>query len=205
MNLLKALAARLPLTWQQELKRLQYRRRIQRRTFETSEPGSLLLGQLIAPGDWVIDVGANVGEYTKRLSDLVGAAGRVIAFEPVPDTFALLAANVVLFEHRNVTLLNLAASDQTTMVGMQVPTFDTGLKDYYDASITVDAPDLQVMTVALDALALVHRVSVIKVDAEGHDPVVLRGAEGLLARDHPALIVETTSPDAIDFTLLQDA
>ena len=198
MSFLKRLASRLPAHWQQELKRLQYRRRIHRRTFESTEPGSRILAQLITPGDWVIDVGANVGEYTKRLSDLVGASGRVVAVEPVPDTFALLAANVALFEHRNVTLLNLAASDRSTLAGMEVPVFETGLKDYYDATITGEASDLQVMTLALDSLRLEHRVSVIKIDAEGHDPAVLSGADALLARDHPALIVETLSPAAVE-------
>lgn len=47
----------------------------------------------MAPGDWALDIGANVGHYTKRMSDLAGPEGRVIAFEPVPDTFAVLCAN----------------------------------------------------------------------------------------------------------------
>jgi predicted methyltransferase len=114
---IKKLASRLPSLWQQELKRLYYRCQIHRQTFETTEPEFLILDQLISAGDWVIDIGANVGHYTKRFSDLVGPQGRVIAVEPVPDTFALLAANVLLFQYRNVTLLNLAASDQTTVDG----------------------------------------------------------------------------------------
>ena len=123
MNPLKKLASHLPWLWQQELKRLHYRCQIHRQTFETTEPEFLVLDQLISSGDWVIDIGANVGHYTKRFSDLVGPQGRVIAVEPVPDTFALLAANVLLFQYRNVTLLNLAASDQTTVVGIQIPDF----------------------------------------------------------------------------------
>ena len=198
MNPLKRLASRLPPLWQQELKRLHYRRQIHRRTFETTEPEFLILDQLIASGDWVIDIGANVGHYTRRFSDLVGPQGRVIAVEPIPDTFALLAANVLLFQNRNVTLLNLAASEQTTVVGMRIPDFETGLKNYFEAAVTTQDSEFQVMTVALDSLGLIHRIGLIKIDAEGHDSVVLQGVERLLVRDHPTLIVETSSPVAAD-------
>ncbi len=198
MNPLKRLASRLPSSWQQELKRLQYRRQIHRDTFATTEPEFLIVDKLISAGDWVVDIGANVGHYTKKFSDLVGPQGRVIAVEPVPDTFALLAANVSLLKYRNVTLLNIAASDQTAVVGIQIPDFETGLKNYYQAALTTKPSELQVMTVALDSLALNHRIRLVKIDAEGHDPVVLQGAERLLARDHPMLIVETSSPVVIE-------
>lgn len=91
-TLLKRVAAGLPPLWQQELKRIHFRREIRRHTFASTEPEFRLLDSMISAGDWVMDIGANVGHYTKRLSDLVGPRGRVIAVEPVPDTFALLAA-----------------------------------------------------------------------------------------------------------------
>ena len=197
MNLLKSLASRLPSTWQWELKRLNYRRQIRRDAFKTSEPEFAILDQLISDGDWVIDVGANVGHYSKRFSELVGSQGRVIAFEPVPETFALLAVNAMSFQHHNLTLLNLAASDRITVLGMQIPSFDSGLKDYYEASLTARESELKVMTVALDLIASDHPVRLIKIDAENHDPIVLNGLEQLLARDHPTLIIETSSADAI--------
>lgn len=100
MTMLKRIAARLPNRWLSELKRIHFGRQIAKGTFESSEPEYRLLPDLIAPGDWVIDIGANVGHYTKAFSERVGARGRVIAFEPVPTTFALLAANVQCFPSR---------------------------------------------------------------------------------------------------------
>jgi FkbM family methyltransferase len=197
MNLLKKLASRLPSSWQHELKRLHFRRQIRLQTFQTTEPEFLILHQLVSAGDWVIDIGANVGQYTGKLSDLVGPQGRVIAVEPVPETFALLAANVLLFRYCNVTLLNLAASDRAAVVGIRIPDFDTGLKNYYQAAVTTQESEIQVMTASVDSLALSHRIRLIKIDAEGHDAVVLQGMERLLARDHPTLIVETTTPAAL--------
>jgi len=117
-TLAKKTAARLPHEWQQALKRRHFQRHIARDTFRTDEPEWELAARWLAPGDWAIDVGANIGHYSKRFSDLVGAGGRVIAFEPVPATFELLAANAARFAWTNVTLLNLAASDATGVVGM---------------------------------------------------------------------------------------
>lgn len=196
INPLKRLASHLPVLWQQELKRLHYRFQIYRQTFQTTEPEFFIVDQLIEAGDWVIDVGANVGHYTKRFSDLVASQGRVIAIEPVPYTFALLAANVSLFKYSNVTLLNLAASNRTAVVGIEIPDFESGLKNYYEAMVTDQLPDdHQVLSVALDSLVLDHRIRLIKIDAEGHDPLVLDGMERILARDHPTLIIETNSPN----------
>jgi FkbM family methyltransferase len=188
----------LPLSWQHELKRLHYRRQLRRQRFESNEPEFKILDRFVSAGDWAIDVGANVGHYTKRLSDLVGANGRVIALEPVPQTFALLAANVSLFQNRNVTLLNLAASDRTQAVGMRIPTLSTGLKNYYEAEICNHHHEILVVTIAIDSLMLSHRISLVKIDAEGYDSVVVLGMDQLLARDHPTLIVETTSSAALD-------
>ena len=92
------------------------------------------LARLVSSGDWVIDIGANVGAYAYRLSELVGSTGRVFAFEPVPETMSLLAANLLRSPHQNVTLLNMAASDSTAVVRMNMPEFSSGLSNFYRAS-----------------------------------------------------------------------
>ncbi|HEY6045537.1 MAG TPA: hypothetical protein VIU65_02980, partial [Pyrinomonadaceae bacterium] len=81
----------MPSSWQLEIRRHLYRRQIRRGVFTTHEPEYGLLSSFLSDGDWAIDIGANIGHYTKGMSDLVGARGRVIAFEPVADTFTLLA------------------------------------------------------------------------------------------------------------------
>ena len=194
-SLAKRLAAHLPQASQQELKRRHFRREIARGTFRTDELEWELAEQWLAPGDWAIDVGANIGHYTKRFSDLVGPAGRVIAFEPVPATFELLAANAVQFRHANVSLLNLAASDATRPVSMSMPQFDTGLDNYYMAAISAESNGLAVLSCAIDSLQLPQRVRLLKIDAEGHDAVALRGARALLERDHPVVVIESVSDE----------
>ena len=197
MELFKRFAARLPDRWQSELKRMRYGRQIRRGTFETEEPEFKILDELTKPGDWVIDIGANVGHYTKRLSELVGARGRVIAFEPVPATFSLLAANAQLFAHSNVTLINAAVSSEAGVVGMSIPAFSTGLANYYQAHLSAAPGGLSVLSLPIDSLFLSQRIALVKIDAEGHESFVLGGMARLLSKDQPVLIVETGSKDVI--------
>jgi FkbM family methyltransferase len=200
-TVLKKIAARFSLPVQQELKRFFFAYQIRHDRFFTTEKEFALLDHLVSPGDWVLDIGANIGQYTKRLSDLVGGSGRVIAFEPVPDTFELLAANAQHFRQRNVTLFNVAASEDCAALGMTIPTTATGLSNYYAAHLTPSTNGLQVLTFPVETLHLPHSIRLAKIDAEGHEMAVLRGMAGLLQRDHPILIVETFSSEAEDYLL----
>jgi FkbM family methyltransferase len=124
--------------------------------------------------------------------------GRVIALEPVPDTFALLAANARLFAHANVSLVNAAASDRTATVRFEIPRFPHGLPNYYQARLTSNSAGLAVLALPVDALALPVTVRLVKIDVEGHELAVLRGMRRLLERDHPILIVETGAQETVD-------
>jgi len=194
-SLLKRIAATLPHAWQQQLKRWYFASQLRRNRFVTNEQEFALLDRLVVDGDWVLDVGANIGHYTARLSRLVGRTGRVIAFEPVPATFELLAANIARLPNGNVTLLNAAASDATRTAGISLPKFESGLTNFYMAKLGEGAGDVTVLTLPVDALAIPARVALVKIDAEGHEMSVLRGMTALLERDHPSLIVEDNSPD----------
>jgi FkbM family methyltransferase len=188
--MLKRMAARFPAPWQQELKRHYYAWQIRRDRFRTHEREFQRLDEFVSPGNWVIDVGANVGHYTAKMSQLVGPAGRVIALEPVPKTFELLAHNARHFAHANVTLLNIAASDRSAVLGMEVPEVRAGA---YLAHVTENATGLNILSMPLDSLTLPNPVRLVKIDAEGHELAVLRGMTGLLDRDRPKLIVEVSS------------
>lgn len=198
MQLLKTLAAQLSPRIQAELKRLHFARQIKANTFATPEHEFKILHELVGKGDWVIDVGANVGHYTKRLSELVGRTGRVMAFEPMPATFAILAANVELLPNQNVTLINAAVSDEMRIVGMTMPKFESGLENYYEAHVTeADGAGLSVLTIPVDSMAIEHKISLVKIDAEGHEAAVIAGMRRLIAEHRPTLIVETGSTDLV--------
>lgn len=198
-EVLKRVAASLPRGTQQNLKRNRLSRAIRAARFSASEPEFERLGEWLSAGDWAIDVGANIGQYTIRMSHLVGPGGRVIAIEPIAETFELLASAVSIAECKNVTLLNVAASAEGSVVGMSVPSFPTGLTNYYRAQIVEGDSDAEVMGLSIDTLPLVKGVRLVKIDVEGHEFQVLRGMESLLRRDSPLLIVEGTDDDVRDF------
>lgn len=198
--MLKQIAARLPIRLQAEMKRIDYGWRIRRNAFTTDEPENKILPELVQCDDWVIDIGANVGRYTKRLSELVGARGRVIAFEPVPTTFSLLASNAQLFAHPNVTLINAAVSDRLGVVGMSIPKASTGLANYELAHLSSAIDNaFAVLTLSIDSLCIGQRIALVKIDAEGHENFALKGMKQLLTTYHPILIVETRAEEVITY------
>src|SRR6516162_6691688 len=93
------------------------------------------LSQVVRPGDFALDIGAFVGFYTQRLSQLVGATGEVWAFEPVSETFSILSYVVRELSLNNVRLLNLALSDSNGEAVMEIPRYRRGGESLYGAHI----------------------------------------------------------------------
>lgn len=194
----KRAAGKLPDGVQQELRRHYWARLIRKGRFTPDEPEYEKLPAMLFNGAWAIDIGANVGQYTRRFSELVGPEGRVIAMEPIPSTFALLASNATLFPHQNVTLLNMAASDTTGIVRMTVPKLSSGLANYYMANIS-DHGDTAVVQCPVDNLELKGRVALVKIDAEGHEYRAIKGMANLLSRDMPLVIAEGRDESLIGY------
>jgi FkbM family methyltransferase len=189
-NVLAKVLAKLPRRAQFLIRRAHFLYLIRRNELKPDEPEIVDVQQYARLGDWVVDVGANIGRYTCFMSRCVGQSGRVIAVEPIPESFALLTANVNACGAKNVTLLNLALSSRTEVLRMTVPADEeTKLDNYYQARISAEG-DLAVLCVPLDSLPIPERVRLIKIDAEGHDLQVLEGAQKLIERDRPIVIVE---------------
>lgn len=178
-------------------------RRLLRRVSEEREPDLRLLPFLVAPGDCVVDVGANIGVYTQALARHVGTAGRVYALEPVPLTFRVLEANVAALGLDAVRPLCCAASAAHGTLHLEVPHSAEGAEDFYCARVTPHAQahaglrTVHVPCAPLDAL-LAHepRVTFLKVDVEGHEAACLAGARRLLREHRPALLLEVSGePD----------
>ncbi|OEY67774.1 FkbM family methyltransferase [Marinobacter sp. X15-166B] len=181
--MLRNLTKKLPNWARNDLKRLYYRRQIKQGTFVSPEIEFRELDAFIKPGDWVIDVGANVGHYTRRFSALV-KHGRVIALEPHPQTFALLASNVA--DLHNVTLINAALSDTFDEVGFSIPDGNP-----YQAAIDLQSSE-KVATVSPSALGFNARIAFIKLDVEGHEPTIIDSMDELIRKHRPVLMVENS-------------
>jgi FkbM family methyltransferase len=199
LTLLKRASGLLPRPLQTTLRRWWYTAKIRGGRFRTAEPEHGRLAQWVGEGDCVLDVGANVGHYTARLSRLVGPSGHVFAFEPVPETFHLLAFNARLFPFPNVTLVNAAASSGFRFADMAVPRSAAGVANLYEARLTETESGTPVYCLPVDALALPGRVTFVKLDVEGHEFEALVGMANLLREHRPVLVVEGDKKDVRQF------
>ena len=189
MVIVYRLVSWLPTTVQHLIRHLHFRYLIRSGDFRPDEPEVVEVTKYARRGDWVVDVGANAGRYTCYMSTCVGEGGRVLAFEPIMESFSLLTENVHTCGATNVSLYNVALSSQSAVVHMSVPEDPrTRLSNYYEAHIA--AAGIPVLCLTLDCFALPHAVRLIKIDAEGHDLQVLQGALQTIQRDRPVIIVE---------------
>jgi FkbM family methyltransferase len=197
-KLRQAALASLPAGLQFEVRRARFSRQIQRGRFTPDDPMDMLeIERGVRAGDWTLDIGANVGKYTLHMARCVGPSGRVLAFEPVTESFALLAANVRAAGLANVSLFNIALSSAAEVLAMTVPSFERSrLANYYQARIAADG-EVRVLSLPLDAIPIPGTVRLVKIDAEGHDLQILIGMEALLRRDRPLLMVEGSRGGAI--------
>lgn len=153
------------------------------------EPGLLrLFRSLIQPGMVVVDVGAHIGTYTLEAARLLAGHGKVYSFEPTPRTFAILRDNVQVngfLESGNVVLCQAAVADRKGLATLGVYPENSGHNTLFAGS---DCPaSVEVPTIALDeALAAETHVDVVKIDAEGAEPLILRGM-GRILTDNPGI------------------
>jgi FkbM family methyltransferase len=160
------------------------------------EPGLVrLFKSLVQPGMVVVDVGAHIGLYTLQAARLIGAAGRVYGFEPAPRTFRILSDNVRVngfAECNKIILRQVAVSDRAGTANLNLFSAESGHNTLYgsqaDTRVTVD-------TISLDeALREECRVDVVKIDAEGAEPLILRGMREIIARNPQLRILLEFAP-----------
>lgn len=161
-----------------------WRTRYRLRGFE--EPELALLPLLCRPGSTVVDVGANFGMYTYWLA---AQAGRCVAFEPIPKLAAALARGF----GKDVEVQNVALSDQRGTAELIVPRISPGLSTIEPknraAASQQGSVRIQVEKRLLDDYSL-DDVSFVKIDVEGHEEAVIRGALRLLGAERPNLLLE---------------
>ena len=132
-------------------------------------------------GDTLIDVGANIGCVTAAGSLAVGDSGRVFSIEPHPQTFLHLQQTVQINHCTNVICLNVALGADAGIVRFT----DEKRKDDNNRVSLDSSTGMQVPCVTLASLINEHRlarVAMLKIDVEGFEMHVLRGAESVLNR-----------------------
>ncbi len=145
-----------------------------------------IIRRVVKPGMKVFDIGANAGFYTLAFSRLVGPSGHVWAFEPFAENAQNLLRHVALNGLTNVTVIQAAASDHTGLAGFRVAASNSM------GALSAEQNDYLVPTVALDDLlerGTVPVPEVIKMDVEGAEALVLRGARRVLHTGQSILLI----------------
>jgi FkbM family methyltransferase len=151
----------------------------------------------LTSGATFVDVGAHIGYYSLKSAPLVGPQGHVIAVEPNPGTVRELRDNIQASRASVVRVAPVACSDEEgTLEFFAAPRANTGQASLSKANASQRGQAVATYRVRarpLDAIindAGVSRVDVVKIDVEGAEFLVLKGALETLSRYHPVVIVE---------------
>jgi len=195
-NILKKIVFKiLPFNLISKIRKIHYYHKL-RALKETEEEDLQFLKYFISPGETAIDIGANYGSYTKIMSQLAGANGKVYSIEPIKPIFEILQTNVKKLGLNNVETLNMAISESFGDVFMEVPDFENGGENYYEAQIVSDVSNkknvFKIQSFPLDLLYKKYRFepTFIKCDVEGHEWFVFKSAKLLLQKTKPVLLIE---------------
>lgn len=144
--------------------------------------------QILKRGMKVIDVGANIGYYSILAARLVGETGKVWAFEPDPQNYSRLLDNIRLNHLNNIEPISKAVTAEVGTANLYRSDTDSG-KHSLIKLLSSQRPPLTVETVNLDSVFPDIQADVIKIDTEGSDIEVLRGAKNLIAANESITLI----------------
>lgn len=160
------------------------------------------------PGDCVLDIGANIGHHTLIMSLCVGNSGSVYAFEPIPDIRNQLLKSVSINDFKNITVFPYALGDVEKVDYISINESNVGGSSIVPAKSMGVTKKIPIEVKKLDNVTdLTGKVvSFIKIDVEGYEFNVLKGAVNLLKKDLPTILIEfsplyykmNNSNDAVD-------
>jgi FkbM family methyltransferase len=153
---------------------------------EWSEGENIVMSQFIKPGDTVIDVGANIGTTAISLSRNVGNSGKVYAFEPQQVISQCLNTNLLINNIKNVEAYTMAISSLSGWV--KLDSDELNAKGMYGLVGIADKGH-RVKSITLNEFE-VNNCSFIKIDVEGHEWEVIKGADSFLLKHSPVVYLE---------------
>jgi len=157
------------------------------------QKGSDFLRKILRPGMVFLDVGAHVGYYSLLAVSELGGQIHVHAFEPVDNTHRAFCENVERNRLQNIRVNKLIVSDTRSPQSIYVhESWNSGVSSIFFREGSTCRPE-EVESITLDAYCArenLARVDVIKLDVEGHELSVLKGAVETLAQRRPVLLME---------------
>ncbi len=163
--------------------------------FEATE--TQLVKDKVQAGSTVIDIGANIGYYSLLFARNVGAQGRVYAFEPEPNNFALLEANIALNPFTHIQAINQGLANYNGTTTLHLCDDNGGMHRAYPSLLCQRQVDIKVSR--LDDYFAGHfpQVDWIKMDIEGFEYQAILGMEKLIATQDKLYLLTEFSPAAM--------
>ncbi len=148
--------------------------------------------QHLQPGNVYVDVGANIGYYTLVAAQRVGANGKVIAYEPDPDNFALLNSNVTLNGLQHITLFPYALYDKNTEGQLFLSHDNFGDHRVYGSAAERASREITLLHGGKHVSQQADNIDFLKVDTQGAEFFVVNGLKDLIIknRHHLRMILE---------------
>lgn len=147
----------------------------------------LLFTKTITKESVVYDIGANVGFYTLLASHIIGEKGKTIAFEPFHRNLCYLKKHLQLNKCNNVAVIEAAVNEQGGVAFFEEGTSSSTGRISEKGSIKIE-------TVKIDTLVSQGKIpppDFIKIDVEGSELLVLRGAKSMLTHYYPTIFLAT--------------
>jgi FkbM family methyltransferase len=151
----------------------------------------------VKEGNVILDIGANIGYYTLIFAKLAGPNGKVYAFEPDPDNFAILKKNIETNGYQNVVLVNKAVSDSNGKIKLYKSDTNSGDHRIYDSDDGRGFTEIE--CVRLDDFFRGNELSVdlIKMDIQGAEYKALSGMAELIKKNHSIKILSEFWPEGL--------
>jgi FkbM family methyltransferase len=160
----------------------------------------------LRPGGCFYDVGAHIGFNSLLAARLVGKGGRVVAFEPDPSNAAVLHENLSRNDLTEVEVIPAAVWSHLGIVTFQRSAAEHPEMSSRRGRVVVSTDEaagsslIEVEAVTLDAFARDHPApTMIKIDVEGAEAEVLRGAQKLISHARPVWLLEVHHQNAATF------
>jgi FkbM family methyltransferase len=155
-----------------------------------------LLQQLIRTGNTVVEVGANIGTHTVPMAKAVGVSGRVIAVEPQRVIHQYLCANVAFNSLPNVETYHAGCGERVGIMAVPLVNYHASQRNNFGGiSLVPEGNGEPVSIRPLDDIVGTRPVQLIKIDVEGMEAEVLRGAKKTIRKHRPFLYVENDRQD----------
>ncbi len=153
-----------------------------------------LIKHVVRPGNFCLDIGANIGAHTLLMARMAGPTGKVIALEPHPGICRRLRQNICLNRLTNVQVVNAALTDRDGTIdlyGFSADAFEQGISSLRpddEAKMKIEVRALRGATLIREQR--IEACDFLKIDVEGAESLVLNELFELISAHRPAILFE---------------